>query len=159
MAASSGVRGSVDGFAYLLEGAASANIGDGVVDVLVGRLRIVLQEGCHRHDHAALAIAALRDIVGDPGLLHLVQGAIGTEALDGGDLLADGLADQHAAGPHRDPVDMDRAGAALCNAASVFGAGEADILPDRPKQWRIVFDVYVDSFAVDSEVCHRGPLI
>src|SRR5579883_2168722 len=38
----SGVRDRVDRFAHLLEGAAAADIGDGVVDVLVGRLRVVL---------------------------------------------------------------------------------------------------------------------
>src|SRR5262245_12250898 len=90
MASSSGVRGGVDRLAHLLEGAAAADIGDGLVDVLVGRLRLVLQQRRHRHDHAALAIAALRHIAGDPGLLHLVQYAIGAcQPLDGGNLLAD----------------------------------------------------------------------
>src|SRR5262245_58757255 len=102
MASSSGARGGVDRLAHLLEGAAAANIGDGVVDILVGRLRFLLQEGRHGHDHAGLAIAALGHVVGDPGLLHLVQGAVGTrETLDGDDLLAGGFADGDAAGAHR----------------------------------------------------------
>src|SRR5690348_9258659 len=85
MASSSGVRGGVNRLAHLLEGAAAADIGDGVVDVLVGRLRLLLQKRRHRHDHAGLAIAALRHIVGNPGLLHLVQGAVGVgQALNGG---------------------------------------------------------------------------
>src|SRR6202047_4067346 len=88
MVASSNVRGGVDCLAHLLEGAAAANIGDGFVDVLVGRLRLLLEERRHRHDHPALAIAALRNVVGDPGLLHLVQGAITRQPLDSGDLLA-----------------------------------------------------------------------
>src|ERR1700686_1120403 len=107
MAASSRVRDGVDRLAHLLKGAAAADIGDGLVDVLVGRLRLVLEQRCHRHDHAALAIAALRNVVGDPGLLHLVEHAIGAKALDRGDLLADGFADQDAAGAHRDPIDMN----------------------------------------------------
>src|SRR5439155_10293447 len=110
------------------------------------------------HDHAALAIAALRHIVGDPGLLHLVQCAIAGEAFDGGDLLAGGFADRNAAGAHRHAVDMDGAGPALCNAATVFGAGQSNVFPDCPEQWRVVFDVHVDCFAVDCEVCHHGPL-
>src|ERR1700682_6507214 len=73
MAASSSVRGGMNRLAHLLEGAAAADIGDGVVDVLIGRLRIVLKQGSDRHDHTALAIAALRHVVVDPGLLHLVQ--------------------------------------------------------------------------------------
>src|ERR1700752_2514100 len=43
MASSSGVRGGVDRLAHLLEGAAATDIGDGLVDVLVGRLRFFLQ--------------------------------------------------------------------------------------------------------------------
>ena len=53
------------------------------------------------------------------------------------------------------PSTWNRAGSALCNAATVFGAGQSDILPDRPKQRRIVLDVHIDCFAIDSEVCHR----
>src|ERR1700733_10970636 len=66
------VRGGVNCFTRLLEGAATADIGDGLVDILVGRFRLLLEQGRDRHDHAALAIAALRHIVVDPGLLHLV---------------------------------------------------------------------------------------
>src|SRR5580704_478414 len=132
MAAPSNVRGGVDRRAHLLEGAATADIGDGFVDVGVGRLRLVLEQRCHRHDHAALAVTALRNVIGDPGLLHLVQRAAGGQALDGGDLLADRVADLHAAGAHRHPVDVHGAGPALCNAAAIFGAGESDIFADRP---------------------------
>src|SRR3979490_1825880 len=100
MSAPSSVRGGVDCLANLLEGSASADIGDGVVDILVGRLRFFLEKRCNRHDHATLAIAALRDIVGDPGLLHLVQRAIAGETLDRRDLFAGGFANCHAAGAH-----------------------------------------------------------
>src|SRR5215470_4913940 len=110
MASSSGVRGGVDRFAHLLEGAAATDIGDGLVDVVVGRLRLFLQQRRHRHDHAALAVAALRDILGDPCLLNLVQRAIAGEAFDRRDLFADGFADRNAARAHRDPVDMHCAG-------------------------------------------------
>src|SRR5437899_2098451 len=144
MASPSGVRCGVDRLADLLEGPATADIGDGLVDVLVGRLGFLLEKGRDRHDHAALAIAALRHIVSHPGLLHLVQRAIAGESLDRGDLLADGFADRDAAGAHRDPVDMDGAGAALCNAAPVFGASQPDVLPDCPKKRRVVFDVHAD---------------
>src|ERR1700704_1961377 len=114
MAASSNARGGVDRLAHLLEGATAANIGDGLVDILIGRLRLLLEQGRDRHDHSALAIAALRDVIGDPGLLHLVQRALRRQPFDGGDLFAGGLADLHAARPHRDTVDMNGAGAALC---------------------------------------------
>src|SRR6202048_5013872 len=44
MVAPSRVRDVVDGLANLLEGSASADIGDSLVDVLVGRLRLLLQK-------------------------------------------------------------------------------------------------------------------
>src|ERR1700753_1611508 len=113
MAISSNVRGGVNRFTHLFESTAAADIGDSVVDILVGRLRIVLEKGGHRHDHSALAIAALRNVVGDPGLLHLVQGAVGGQTFDGGDLLAGGFADQDATGAHRDSVHVDGTGAAV----------------------------------------------
>src|SRR3982074_3037494 len=59
MAASSSVRGGgVDRLAHLLEGTATADIGDGLVDIGIGRLRLFLEKGCHRPAHATLAIAA-----------------------------------------------------------------------------------------------------
>src|SRR3984885_7070454 len=158
MAISSNVRGGVNRFTHLFEGAAAADIGDGVVDILVGRLWVVLEKRRHRHDHAALAIAALRDVVGNPGLLHLMQGAIGSQTFDGGDLLASGFADQPAAGAHRDPVDVDGAGPALGDAAAVFCACEAGVFPNRPEQRRIRLDIQVKRLSVNGEVGHlRSP--
>src|SRR5450755_4536027 len=43
MAASSNARGGVDRLAHLLEGATTADIGDGLVDILIGRLRLLLE--------------------------------------------------------------------------------------------------------------------
>src|SRR5215213_2999667 len=64
MASPSSSRGGVDCLTDLLEGPATADIGDGLVDVLVGRLRLLLEKRRDGHDHAALAIAALWNIVG-----------------------------------------------------------------------------------------------
>src|SRR5262245_2212076 len=89
MAPSLRVRRGMDRRAHLLEGAAPADVGDLLVDVGVGGLRLVLEQLRHRHDHAGLAIAALRHVVIDPGLLHLVQYAVLGKTLDGDDLRAD----------------------------------------------------------------------
>src|ERR1700681_3509267 len=72
---SAGLRlgGHVNGLAHLLEGAAAANIGDRGIDFGVGRPRFPAEERGDGHDHARLAIAALRDVLGDPRLLHLMQ--------------------------------------------------------------------------------------
>src|SRR3954447_21309025 len=50
------VGGGVNGFTRLLEGAATADIGDRLVDVGIGRLRLLLEQRRNRHDPAALAI-------------------------------------------------------------------------------------------------------
>ena len=55
-------------------------------------------------------------------------------------------------------VDVHRAGAALRDAAAVFGAGEPDLLADDPQQRRIGLDLHVTDLAVDVELCHERPL-
>src|SRR5919197_4965153 len=52
--------GELDRGANAVIGAAAADVGDLAVDVGIGRLRILLQERGRGHDHAGLAIAALR---------------------------------------------------------------------------------------------------
>src|SRR5258708_6220151 len=139
------------------EGAAGEDVGDGLVVVFVGRLRLLLEKRSHRHDHSALTISALRNVVVDPGLLDFMQRAVGSQTFDRGDLFAAGFADQHPTRAHRNAVNMERAGPALCYAATVFGAGQAGIFPDRPKQRRIRLDIHVESFAIDDEVHRRSP--
>jgi hypothetical protein len=50
---------------------------------------------------------------------------------------------------------MDRAGAALRDAAAIFGSGQSDVFPDDPEQRCVGLDVDIESFAVYFEVCHR----
>src|SRR5690349_15158534 len=90
MVVSSGLRlrGAVDRFAHLLEGAAAADVGDRRVDVGVGRVRFLGEERRYRHDHSCLAVAALRHVVLEPRLLHLGEDALLCEALDRRELLA-----------------------------------------------------------------------
>src|SRR5829696_4289838 len=83
----------------------------------------------HRHDHAGLAIAALRHVVIEPGLLHLVKDPVLGEAFDRGDLLAFSFADRQRARAHCLTIDVNRACAALRDAAAIFGAGKADLFP------------------------------
>src|SRR5258705_8434442 len=95
------LRRGVNSLAYLLERAAAADVGDPRVDVGVGRLRLVVQERRHRHDHPGLAVTALGHLVVDPGLLDLMQHAAVRQALDRGDLLALRRGDRQHAGTDR----------------------------------------------------------
>src|SRR6185503_11676518 len=142
----------VDRFAHLLEGAAAADIGDGGVDIGVGRPRLVPQQRRNRHDHAGLAVAALRHFVVDPGLLHLVQDIARGQPLDRRDPLARGRAGRHRARTHGGAVDVNRAGATLGNAAAVFRPGQPDLLAYGPQQRRAGLDVHLVVSSVDVEL-------
>jgi hypothetical protein len=143
--------------ADLLVGAAAADIGDGRVDVGIGGLRLGLEQGGDRHDHAALAVPALRYVALDPRLLHRVHLALPGQALDGHHLLAHRRDGGVQAGAHRLAVDVHGAGAALRHAAAVFGAGQADPFADRPEQRGIVGHVDVVRGAVNVESGHEKP--
>src|SRR5262245_25522453 len=67
---------------------AAADVGDGPGDRLVARVGVGVEQGDHRQDHPRLAVAALRNLVVDPGLLHRMQSAVIREPLDSDYLLA-----------------------------------------------------------------------
>src|SRR5207245_1645502 len=114
-------------------------------------------DGAHGQHHARLAVATLRDLLAEPGLLHLVQSPAAGEAFDGGDPLAFGGGDGHHAGADRGAIEVHRAGAALRDAAAVLGAGEADLLTDCPQEGRAGVDVDLERFAIDRQARHELP--
>src|SRR5438270_3234521 len=147
--------GQVDRRADTLIGAAAADVGHRLVDVLVGGLRVLLQKRRGRHDLSRLAVAALRHVECRPCLLHGMR-AGGRKPLDGDDLVG-GLqrTDGNGAGAPHFAVDMHRAGAALRDAAAVFGAGEAHLLADHPEQRGVGLRLHVTEPAFDIVLSHR----
>src|SRR5436309_4118040 len=148
------LRRGVNGLAHLLVRPAAADVGDPRVDVGIGRLRLVLEECRHCHDHPGLAVAALGHLEVDPCLLDLVQGGAARQTLDRGDLLALGRADRQHAGADRLAVEVHRAGSAHRDAAAVLGAGEAGLLADRPQKGCARIDLELEGFAVDGHARH-----
>ena len=73
----------------------------GVVGVRVG-----VEQGDGGHDLAGLAVAALRDLLVDPGLLDRMQAVVPGDALDRGDLAAGGRGDGRHAAADRGAVEM-----------------------------------------------------
>src|SRR5262245_27218601 len=67
-------RSYVHGGSDALVRPAPADIGHRVVDILVGRLWILLEQRGRGHDLAGLAVAALRHIERSPGLLNRIRG-------------------------------------------------------------------------------------
>ena len=54
---------------------------------------------------------------------------------------------------------MHGAGAALGNAATVFGAGQPELLAYHPQQRRVWLRLKVSDFAIDVQFCHRCLLV
>src|SRR5713226_2217776 len=117
--------------------------------LVLGRIGVLGEQGGRLHDLPGLAVTALRNLLGDPRLLQRMV-ALGAEAFDGGDLLADGVADQSLAGANRLAVDVNRAGAAETRAAPEFRAGHLQLFADDPQQRRVVgrFDGHIPSVDV-----------
>src|SRR5215472_16117787 len=64
-----------------LKRAAAADVCYRLCELVVGRMGIAREQRAHGHDHARLAIAALRHLVLDPGFLHRGE-AVRAQALD-----------------------------------------------------------------------------
>ena len=109
-----------------------------------------LEERRRRHDLSGLAVAALRHVLGEPGLLHRML-AVGRQAFDGGDALIGDIADLNAAGAHGLAVHMHGAGAALRDAAAEFRTGHSEFVADDPKQRRLRLDVERIRLSVDGD--------
>ena len=74
-------RRRLDRGAHARIGAAAAQVGDRGVDVGVARLGVGRQQRRRGHQHAALAVAALRHLVLDPGLLQRMRRRVRAERL------------------------------------------------------------------------------
>src|SRR5436190_19716000 len=131
-------RGAMDRTADADISSAAADVGQISVDIGVGWLRMVFQECNGRHDLSGLAVTALRDILGKPGLLHGVL-RIRRQAFDGCDALVGNVPDLNATGADGLAVYMNGAGTALRNAAAEFRTGHSEFVADDPKQWRLRF--------------------
>ena len=106
------------------ERTAPADIGDRGVDVFIRCVGIVIQQASCGHDHAWLAETALRDVEFHPRLLDGVT-AVFRQAFNCCDFLVAGQGSNRVnTRPDGLSVDMDRAGAALCDSASILCAGE-----------------------------------
>src|SRR5579864_4637246 len=147
----------MDGLADALIGAATADIGHRLLDVLVRRLRLLLQKRSRRHDLAGLAITALGNVDRGPGLLHRVR-AIGGQPLDrDNDIRFLDVAEGDLAGALHLAIEMNRTGAALGDAAAIFRAGQADMFPNDPEKGRVGLRRYFPHRTVDVEFCHMLP--
>src|SRR5690606_1606986 len=93
--------------------------------------RIAFQKGGGRHDLSRLAIAALGHVHLQPGLLHGMVPMLG-KSLDGGYPGLPYARDREDAGPGGPAVQVDGAGTALGDPATVFGPHQVQVVPEDP---------------------------
>ena len=127
-------------------------------DLLLGGVRVLLEQVDALHDHPRRAEPALEAVALAERLLHRVQLAVGGQPLDRGDLGAVGLDGQHVARLHAAAVEVHRAGAAVAGVAADDGAGLAELLAQVLHQQHPGFDVVGDLLAVDGEADPRHGL-
>src|SRR5580704_12833909 len=151
MASCSLLGGALDGAEDARISAATADIAIHVAnDVVAARILVGRQQRRGLHDLAGLAVAALRHLQVEPGLLQRMV-AIGRQSFDGGDVLARHHRDRRLARAHRLAVEMNRAGAAHACAAAVFRAGELEVLPHDPQQWCFRTGIHTCRLIIDGE--------
>src|SRR5258705_7702478 len=80
--------------------------------ILVEPAAVAIDDIDRRHDHARGAIAALQAVIVAECSLHRMQDVPLRDALDGGDIGAVGLSDQHRTGLDSPALDMAATGAA-----------------------------------------------
>ncbi len=110
-------------------------------DLLLGGVRVLVQQVDRLHDHAGSAVAALEGVALAEGLLHGVQLPVLGEALDRGDLVAVRLHREHVAGLHARAVEVDGAGSAVAGVAADDGAGLAEAFTQVVDEKHAGFDV------------------
>ncbi len=112
----------------LVAGAAADVAADAEADLVLGRLRVLLQQPVRADDHPGRAEAALQAVHLAEAFLQgrcSVPSGVG-HALDGGDRRRPSACTANTgAGLHRHAVDVDGAGAAMGGLAADMGAGEA----------------------------------
>src|SRR6266850_1219071 len=95
-------------------------------DLILRRVRVLIEEIRGGHDHAGRAVAALESVLVPEGLLQRMQLSIRRHAFDRGEAVAFRLDGEHRAALDGLPVDQDGASAALAGVAPDVSAREAD---------------------------------
>src|ERR1051326_8072588 len=144
----------MNGPADPLVGAAAAEVlRHRLLDVGGGGAGLGLARRRRAHDVPRLAVAALRNLLGDPGLLHRVA-PVGRKPLDRRDGFPGDGVYRKLAGLLGDPVDVDGARATLPDAAPELGPGEMKGVAQDPEQRGVGWDVGGDLLAVHFELWH-----
>src|SRR5919109_3208022 len=149
-------RRRVDGLDDVLVAGAAAEVAlEPAPDLRLGQPVAVRAEKLDAgHDHPRRAEAALERVALPEGLLERMQLALARETLDRRDLAPVGLDREHGARLHREPVEVDRAGAAERRVAADLRPGEAEVVAEEVDEQRPGLDLRLVPDAVDGQ-CYR----
>src|ERR1700704_2626919 len=114
-----------------MRAAAALEPGKGVLDLGVRRLLLLIEQRCRSHDPAVDAVAALRNLLLDIGLLDRMRLFRRAEAGERHHLAGAHCRYRRHAGTHGLAVDMHGTGAALREAAAEMRIVEAKVVAQR----------------------------
>jgi hypothetical protein len=124
----------MDGAAHASICSATANgVRHGGVNFRVGGMRLFMEQRSGGHDHAGLAIAALRNVFLNPSALTRMFRR-GPEAFNRSEVLVVRLGDWNLAGTDSSAEVMHGASAANAYAAAVFCAGQLKKIAQHPEK-------------------------
>ncbi len=129
-----------------------------LVNFCIGWLGDLSKQGRGLHDLSGLAVTALRDLMVDPGLLNCRHAIGGADAFDGGDWAVH-VGQGNLTATDGFAIDMNCAGAASCNAAPEFGAGQADFVAEHPQKRHIIRQIDLMCFTVDRKGRWHGAFL
>src|SRR5687768_1477996 len=113
----------------LIAGAAAQIAIDSTTDISIGWPLVLKQERLTRQDHARRAIAALKSVFLDEGLLQRVKLTAGDKPFDGGDGSVGDQCCENRAGMRRLSIDSDGTGSAIARIASSPCTREPERIP------------------------------
>src|ERR1700686_3242318 len=140
--------------------AAAEVVGERLLDLVLGRMLVLREQDGGLHDHAVDAVAALRGLLVDEGLLKGVRLFRRAQAFERHHLLSLRLRSRIDAGPDRFAVDVHGAGAALGQAAAEARAVQVEVVAKHVEERRgRVVELHRPRLAVatKSDRRHRFP--
>src|ERR671934_273475 len=146
-------RRRVDGLDDVLVAGAAADVPlEPAPDLRLGQpVAVRAEELDAGHDHSRRAEAALERVALPERLLQRMQLAVARETLDRRDLAAVGQNRERGARLHREPVEVDRAGAANRRVAADLRPGEPEVVAEEVDEQRPRLDLRLVPDAVDGE--------
>src|SRR3954469_8156888 len=131
--------------------AAAQIAADPLADLVLARLRVLVEQPGRLHDHPGRTEAALEAVLIPEGLLERVEVGAVRHTFDGLDLMPVRLDGEHRAGLGTDAVEMDRARAAVARVAADVRPGQPEDIAQEVDKEEARLDVGLAGLSVDGQ--------